>query len=695
VRFTDIKEFFDKIKNMEAFFAKFHYWYLKMPDYYSCNMMKLANRILALITLSGLLLPVVFSSAQTLAANGNDRTVNIIALQAGTKHSEKGNPGLLENFRVFERLAIQASAAKPAPDLICFPEYAISGWEYPSEQVINGIAEQIPGKGYWYERYRQLALKTGVPLAGWLVESADKKLFSTAFIIDGKGNFKGKYRKVHTNLGEQTWWGWAQGDRFKLIELDSIKYGISICSDMWFPESIRCLELMGADVVLHLSIGDDMQQVIPVRAFDSHLPIIAAIFQGGSYAVDGEGNSLGKLSADAPAWKAFAIHPFKPYLGQKYGGVWDLKKGQQNVRNVKAYSILTNEDTRPSWTAVFMDSKGKSQTRAQLTQRFNGRYDANDPIPSAKSKTKLGIDQTAFTINNKTAFLYGISYYGALDAQELFVLKDLADIKKNGFNWVRIWANWPGSISDISAIDDHGNPVEQYMKKLKWIVQECDKAGIVVDVTLAHSNNTNGRSLKTIEAHERAVRSIVTALKSYQNWYLDLANERDVGDSRFVSFKDLKRMRETAKALYPDLLITASAGNDISHDDLDAYINLVGVDFIAPHRPRTPESASETAAKTSEYLAWMKSMGKVVPVHYQEPFRRGYSNWQPVMKDYITDLFGAKKAGAAGWCFHNGDQKEGPEHQPGRSFDLHEKRLFDQLDPEELLAIHTLATRMR
>jgi len=282
-----------------------------------------------------------------------------------------------------------------------------------------------------------------------------------------------------------------------------------------------------------------------------------------------------------------------------------------------------------------------------------------------------------------------------LGAPESFIQKDLADIKKNGFNWIRIWANWQGTDGDISAVDDNGNPVNTYMNKLKWIIQECDKAGIVVDVTLAHSNNTDGRSLKTPEAHEHAVGSIVAALKPYQNWYLDLANERDIGDSRFVSFKDLKQMREIAKKLYPDLLITASAGNDIDYEDLNSYINDVKVDFISPHRPRTAESASQTAAKTKEYLAWMKKLGKVVPIHYQEPFRRGYSNWQPAMKDYITDLFGAKKAGAAGWCFHNGDQRTDPEHRPMRSFDLHEKRLFDQLDPEELLVIRTLAEKMR
>ncbi|MFD2146374.1 cellulase family glycosylhydrolase [Mucilaginibacter antarcticus] len=314
--------------------------------------------------------------------------------------------------------------------------------------------------------------------------------------------------------------------------------------------------------------------------------------------------------------------------------------------------------------------------------------------PLYAQRTKLGIDGTAFTIANKPTFLYGISYYGALGAPEGFIKKDLADIKKYKLNWIRIWANWPGQTTDISAVDDNGNAVAAYMNKLKWLVQQCDKLGIVVDVSLAHSNNTNGRSLKTIEGHERALRSIVTALKGYKNWYLDLANERDVGDARFVSFKDLAMMRDVAKQIYPGLLITASAGNDISPDDLKEYLTQVKVDFVSPHRPRTAKSAMQTAGKTTEYLTQMAVIGKRVPIHYQEPFRRGYTDWQPLTKDYIADLFGAKQAGAAGWCFHNGDQRGDAAHQPARSFDLSQKRLFDQLDAEELLAIKTIAKEL-
>jgi hypothetical protein len=80
----------------------------------------------------------------------------------------------------------------------------------------------------------------------------------------------------------------------------------------------------------------------------------------------------------------------------------------------------------------------------------------------------------------------------------------------------------------------------------------------------------------------------------------------------------------------------------------------------------------------------MEKLGKVVPVHYQEPFRRGYTpGWEPKAEDFLTDLEGAKKGGAGGWCFHNGSQRNSPDEKPRRSFDMREKRLFEQLDEEE------------
>jgi hypothetical protein len=108
------------------------------------------------------------------------------------------------------------------------------------------------------------------------------------------------------------------------------------------------------------------------------------------------------------------------------------------------------------------------------------------------------------------------------------------------------------------------------------------------------------------------------------------------------------------------------------------------VDFLAPHRPRHAGSPRQTEAKTRELLAWMKAMGREAPVHYQEPFRRGFSDqWAPSADDFAAGLRQARSGGAAGWCFHNGDQRDRPDGRPRRSFDLRDGRLFAQLDAEE------------
>ncbi len=89
----------------------------------------------------------------------------------------------------------------------------------------------------------------------------------------------------------------------------------------------------------------------------------------------------------------------------------------------------------------------------------------------------------------------------------------------------------------------------------------------------------------------------------------------------------------------------------------------------------------------------MQDVGRVVPVLYQEPFRRGYTDWEPNSDDFLTDLRGALESGAAGWCFHNGQEKAGK--QPARSFDMRSKRLFDQLDSEEVKVVTAAAGLVR
>jgi hypothetical protein len=311
---------------------------------------------------------------------------------------------------------------------------------------------------------------------------------------------------------------------------------------------------------------------------------------------------------------------------------------------------------------------------------------------AGKGPTPLGVRGTQFTLRGKPTFLLGISYYGALGASDEVLRRDLGEMRRRGFNWLRLWATWAAFGHDVSAVDGEGRARAPQLARLRKLVELCDRQGLGVDVTLSRGNGVTGPArLQTLAAHRNAVTAVVTALKPFRNWYLDLANERNVKDRRFTPFADLKELRALVRKLDPQRLVTASHAGDISRDELRDYLRVAGVDILTPHRPRGPKSAGQTEAKTREYLAEMKGLGRVVPVHYQEPFRRGFGGYDPKADDFLADARGARAGGAAGWCLHNGDRRGKGDGRPRRSFDLRDGSLFGQLDAEERRAVEKLS----
>ena len=298
----------------------------------------------------------------------------------------------------------------------------------------------------------------------------------------------------------------------------------------------------------------------------------------------------------------------------------------------------------------------------------------------------LEIQDTQFLVDGKPTFLLGASYYGGLGASDDFVDHDLHKLKESGFNWIRVWATWSAFENNVSAVDANGEAREPYLSRLRSLCEKANQLGMIVDVTLSRGNGVVGSGLLSAqEAHFSAVTTLAQELKQFRNVYFDMGNERNIRDPRHVTIEELRILRNRIKELDPERLVTASHAGDISSEELSDYLTVVQVDFISPHRPRNAESPCQTAEKTQEYLSQMRKLGKVVPVHYQEPFRRDFGKWQPKAQDFLTDLRNAIQGDAAGWCFHNGDARKQPDGRPRRSFDMRESegRLFDQLDADE------------
>ena len=311
--------------------------------------------------------------------------------------------------------------------------------------------------------------------------------------------------------------------------------------------------------------------------------------------------------------------------------------------------------------------------------------------PMAFGSTVLGIQGGEFVLNGKPTFLLGFSYYGALGAHEDVVRRDLDDAQRLGFNWLRVWATWNAFDHDVSAVAADGAPRMPFLGRLKSLVADCDQRGLVVDVTL-----TRGELLSNFAAHRRAVETLVEALKTHRNWYLDLANEHDVHDARYVSDVELKGLRDLVRRLDSPRLVTASCGgHDLTSGDVRESLLTIGLDFLAPHRPRTAQSPRETEDRTRALRTVMRELGCAAPIHYQEPFRRGYSGWEPRAEDFLNDLQGARSGGAAGGGFHNGQQWDTADKQPRRSFDLRKGRLFDQLDAVEQKVVQQAAAELK
>ena len=290
----------------------------------------------------------------------------------------------------------------------------------------------------------------------------------------------------------------------------------------------------------------------------------------------------------------------------------------------------------------------------------------------------LGItsDGKYFTLDGAPTYLNGISYYaGCSVSTPSWVTQDLDDMRADGLNWIRVWTHWDsaGSVTTTS-----GAVREPAMSRLKTIISECNSRGMIVDVTMSRGDSPSPSNQTD---HLACARTIATQLLPYRNVYIDIGNERDVGDGRFVSYPDMAELITAIKAIDPNRLCTAS-GVPSDQNDLNQYLSVGHCDFISTHLCRDAECPAQTINTVKTFTTWMAGLGKRVPVHLQEPFRRDYASYQPVQDDYYRDDGGGKLAEAAGWCLHNGSNHG---NFPGRSFDMSDTkgRLYAQLDSVE------------
>ncbi|RMA58982.1 carbon-nitrogen hydrolase family protein [Ulvibacter antarcticus] len=108
-------------------------------------------------------------------------------------------------------------------------------------------------------------------LPGSIFEKSEEKIYNTASVINPQGEIVTRYRKMFPFYPYEA--GVSAGEEYCVFDVpDVARFGVSICYDMWFPETIRTLAAKGAEVILHPTMTGTIDREIElsiVRAMAS------------------------------------------------------------------------------------------------------------------------------------------------------------------------------------------------------------------------------------------------------------------------------------------------------------------------------------------------------------------------------------------------------------------------------------------
>lgn len=122
----------------------------------------------------------------------------------------------------------------------------------------TGTAEPLPSPAE--DRLSALAKELGIWLVtGSLYEKDGQDIFNTVSAISPEGAVVARYRKMYPFYPYEK--GVAAGSEPCVFDVPGVgRFGLSICYDMWFPETSRALALMGAEVIIHPTLTNTIDR---------------------------------------------------------------------------------------------------------------------------------------------------------------------------------------------------------------------------------------------------------------------------------------------------------------------------------------------------------------------------------------------------------------------------------------------------
>lgn len=134
--------------------------------------------------------------------------------------------------------------------LVVFPELSDTGY-WPEK--LAEYAKPWPDPAY--EALRAASAEHSIAVVAGLSERVGVSIYNSLVFFDTSGELTGKYRKIHLfsppPASEPKYC--TPGSDISLVDFGGIRWGLTICYDLRFPELHRILTIDGAQVLLNVA----------------------------------------------------------------------------------------------------------------------------------------------------------------------------------------------------------------------------------------------------------------------------------------------------------------------------------------------------------------------------------------------------------------------------------------------------------
>jgi predicted amidohydrolase len=161
---------------------------------------------------------------------------------------------LADGISQVEKLAERAAEQQAA--IICFPETYLPGYPAPEYGPEKCTQEQLQSA---LEKVCAIAKSNNIAVIIPMDWYDDGKFLNVAHVISASGESLGYQSKNQLDPSEDPIWEPGTGRR--LFEVDSLKFGITICHEGFrYPEATRWATIRGAQIVFHPNFSASEQE---------------------------------------------------------------------------------------------------------------------------------------------------------------------------------------------------------------------------------------------------------------------------------------------------------------------------------------------------------------------------------------------------------------------------------------------------